>query len=402
MCQIGAREHYSITRALIKDGLEVRLLTDYWANHFGLALGNLSQRHHPSIDKKLVKSWNLSCLLFEAKCRLAGNKNWDLMLKRNQWFGEKVSLCLPDVFSDHDKKPIVMAYSYAARQVFINAKKRGFSTVLAQIDPGPFEMRLVRDLYQKAKLPFIAPPEHYWDSWRMECELADKIVVNSTWSKNALEQEGVDTGKIVIIPLVYEQQGDTREHLDFLKTKKTENFSADNPLEILFLGQVNVRKGILELMDAIQMLAAKHIHWTIVGPQDSILRSKLDSLPNTTVVGAVSRNESLAYYKEADIFILPTHSDGFALTQLEAMSFGLPVIASKNCGEVVEDRLNGALLDSVTPDAIVEAVGYFYDSPINLAKCREVVCDQPVRKIEQLASDLAGLASAVSTKSQGY
>ena len=48
-----------------------------------------------------------------------------------------------------------------------------------------------------------APPE-YWALWREECELADRIVVNSEWSREGLIRGGVPAEKISIIPLAYE------------------------------------------------------------------------------------------------------------------------------------------------------------------------------------------------------
>ena len=57
-----------------------------------------------------------------------------------------------------------------------------------------------------------------------------------------------------------------------------------------------------------------------------------------------------------DVFIFPTLSDGFGITQLEAMSYGLPVIASRNCGDIVQDQVNGLLLSDVTSDNIYIAL----------------------------------------------
>ena len=48
-----------------------------------------------------------------------------------------------------------------------------------------------------------APPE-YWGSWREECKLADRIVVNSEWSREGLVRGGVPGEKISVIPLAYE------------------------------------------------------------------------------------------------------------------------------------------------------------------------------------------------------
>jgi glycosyltransferase involved in cell wall biosynthesis len=50
--------------------------------------------------------------------------------------------------------------------------------------------------------------------------------------------------------------------------------------------------------------------------------------------------------------VLPTHSDGFAITQLEAMAHGLPVIATLNCGEVVEEGRNGWIIPAGSPNTL--------------------------------------------------
>jgi glycosyltransferase involved in cell wall biosynthesis len=54
--------------------------------------------------------------------------------------------------------------------------------------------------------------------------------------------------------------------------------------------------------------------------------------------------------------LLPTHSDGFAITQLEALAYDLPIIASRNCGDVIEDEMQGLRLEAVTAEAIEGAI----------------------------------------------
>jgi glycosyltransferase involved in cell wall biosynthesis len=49
-------------------------------------------------------------------------------------------------------------------------------------------------------------------------------------------------------------------------------------------------------------------------------------------------------------------SDGFAITQLEAEAYGLPVIASKFCGKVVENGFDGIVLDEPSAACIAATV----------------------------------------------
>src|SRR5439155_1356081 len=103
-------------------------------------------------------------------------------------------------------------------------------------------------------------------------------------------------------------------------------------------------------------------------------RIKLSSTligPEQRWFGRVAQANAAQYYRDADIFILPTLSDGFALTQLEAQAHGLPVIASRRCGEMVRDSINGIVLEESTPDAIVEALQFCLRNPDQLAQFSE-------------------------------
>ena len=80
--------------------------------------------------------------------------------------------------------------------------------MLVQIDPGPEEERIVAE--ETARVPELAgqwqpAPAAYWDLWRQECELADRIVVNSEWSRDGLIGGGVSGDKISVVPLAYER-----------------------------------------------------------------------------------------------------------------------------------------------------------------------------------------------------
>jgi glycosyltransferase involved in cell wall biosynthesis len=70
----------------------------------------------------------------------------------------------------------------------------------------------------------------------------------------------------------------------------------------------------------------------------------------------VDKATAEALYRESDVFLFPTLSDGFGLTQLEALGHGLPVIASRNCGAVVAHGVSGLVLSEVSPEVIADAI----------------------------------------------
>jgi glycosyltransferase involved in cell wall biosynthesis len=53
---------------------------------------------------------------------------------------------------------------------------------------------------------------------------------------------------------------------------------------------------------------------------------------------------------------LPTLSDSFALTQVEAMANGLPVIATPRCGQVVTPGVDGYIVPTSSGEALAKAI----------------------------------------------
>jgi glycosyltransferase involved in cell wall biosynthesis len=116
--------------------------------------------------------------------------------------------------------------------------------------------------------------------------------------------------------------------------------------------------------------------------------------PNVKFHGAVTRDRVREFYSEADVFVLPTISDGFAITQIEAMAHGLPVVTTPNCGEVVRDGIDGFLVPARDATALAKALETLADDPERLEAMREAArenvtrfgldaLDQNLRAIEQ-------------------
>jgi glycosyltransferase involved in cell wall biosynthesis len=366
VCQIGAREHYAIPRALLRRNLLGTLITDFWIAP-GSAVGKLpgarrlQDRYHAELSGSKIHAPNLQMLGFEIKRRLTKPTNWAVNLERNAIFQRLALRYLKggELQMASQPSPTLFSYSYAAGDLFKFAKQRGWRTVLGQIDPGPEEERIVaqeRQRYSGFGSRWQPAPRSYWDSWRVEVNLADSIIVNSEWSRECLLKEGVPPSRIEVIPLVYNET--SKRKVDGLENKAA---ALDRPLRLLFLGQLNLRKGIARLLDAMRLLRGDAVELTMAGPSE-VDPSAWSDLPNVKWLGPVPRSEVGTHYQNADVFILPTLSDGYALTQLEALSHGLPVIASRHCGAAVSHGINGWLLDDLEPEAIARAIRGVRDS----------------------------------------
>jgi glycosyltransferase involved in cell wall biosynthesis len=378
VCQLGAREHYAIPRALHQQEKLAHLITDAWVapkSSFNLLpkhlLTNLRERFHPKLASASISGFNNSLIGFEIQQKISSKSDWETIIARNKWFQNKSIKILAKLAPRLSSSTILFAYSYAALDLFKFAKKQGWQTVLGQIDPGIYEEQLVKkecDLYSQYLSISRSPPTQYWQNWQQECDLADRIVVNSQWSSQALQKTGIATDKIKIIPLAYQQLETTTNLTKNFTKPYPPKFSQDRPLRVLFLGQIILRKGVARIFEAIKLLTNEPIEFWFVGSLGLNIPQEIQTNAKIKWFGTVSRSTTVRYYQQADVFLFPTLSDGFGLTQLEAQAWQLPIITSTYCGSVVRDRVNGLILSDVTGREIVKTLLFCLQNPDLLSK----------------------------------
>jgi glycosyltransferase involved in cell wall biosynthesis len=361
--QLGAREHYAIPRALMRREMLGCLITDAWLSPSSLLAKlcgrRLADRFHHDLRETPLVAFTSSLILFEILSRACRRGEWETIIARNRWFQHKVAAFLRSQLSTINQQPILLSYSYSALEPFRLAKSQGWKTVLIQIDPGPEEERIVAK--EAARVPTLAQwqraPAKYWRSWREECDLADRIVVNSQWSRDGLICSGVPNEKLVVIPLAYETPEVTSPNSEVeIARSYPVRFTLERPLRVLFLGQVNLRKGIARLLEAARVLREEPVEFWIAGPVQVTSAITIADELRVKWFGPVTRKQAIEKYRAADVFILPTLSDGFAITQLEAQAHGLPLIVSRFCSEVVESGRNGIVLEEPSALCIAAAI----------------------------------------------
>jgi glycosyltransferase involved in cell wall biosynthesis len=124
---------------------------------------------------------------------------------------------------------------------------------------------------------------------------------------------------------------------------------------ILFLGRIHPKKGLDILAEAFGKIIRKQHNASllIVGPDSDSYRSKIEKilaregvLDKAIFTGTLTGNHKLAALSRADIFVLPSHSEGFSMSILEAMGCGLPVVITKQCHfPEVEQMQAGKIID---------------------------------------------------------
>jgi glycosyltransferase involved in cell wall biosynthesis len=412
-CQLGAREHYAVARALQQGGRLATLYTDFWAgsverklgNGFGLDVaGAAASRFHPQLADAAVTSWNVRALLWEMQLRAqakSGKRNggsgsqYAGFIEVGRRFAIRVREALrrrPGLGQD----TVIFAYDTGALETMTWCRERGIKCILNQMDPNRVEVELVRE--EEKRWPgwtrgTTEVPEAYFSRREQEWAMADRVVVNSAFCKQALVRQGVAAEKVFIVPLCYEadQAPTPRSELRTLNSSPS-----TPPLRVLFLGQVILRKGIQYLMEAARKLVNENIHFDVVGPIGISDDARASAPRNLTFHGRTSRAEATQWYARADVFVLPTLSDGFAITQLEAMAHGLQVVTTPCCGDVVSDGVDGFIVPPRNADALAKMFQRYLREPGLLRYQSQAALEKAKRySLATLAENLARLEDAL-------
>ena len=138
----------------------------------------------------------------------------------------------------------------------------------------------------------------------------------------------------------------------------------------LFCGTWDRVKGVPYLVKAFDLLAETHpVPLTIVGPGNStgeVMASIPERLrPSVNVIGRVPEERVIEEYRRHDLLVFPSTYEGFGLVVLEAMSQGLPVIATPvGCvPDLIRDGENGVIVPPRDAQALASAVRRLMDSP---------------------------------------
>ena len=113
--------------------------------------------------------------------------------------------------------------------------------------------------------------------------------------------------------------------------------------DILYVGQLSIRKGLHYLLDAFEKFKHPYKKLHIVGPKIidyKFYLKRIKNMEDIVYYGSVDKNKLLKLYNSADIFILPTLEEGYATVINEALACGCPVIVTDNSGakEFVEEN----------------------------------------------------------------
>lgn len=140
----------------------------------------------------------------------------------------------------------------------------------------------------------------------------------------------------------------------------------------LYIGRLLRDKGVFEYLEACRLLKKERpeARCLLVGPFDtnptSLKKDELDQFIKDGIIEYFGEQKDVRpYLKDCTVYVLPSYREGTPKTNLEAMSFGRPVITTDapGCRETVKDGENGFLVPLKDVEAIKEKMVYLMDNP---------------------------------------
>ncbi len=199
-----------------------------------------------------------------------------------------------------------------------------------------------------------ARPAHVLSAERTEHDLADRIVVGSSYCRNTLIEQDVEAAKILVNPYGVEHHQEAAQPRD-------KRGGQDGPLRFVFLGFLSLRKGVPLLLEAWQRAGLQDAELIFAGGVREEHRKLLPQTDSVRHAGFVPRKDVPQFLAGKDVYVLPSYSEGFAISLIEAMAAGLPIITSTNTGapDTIEEGREGFVIPAGDLDALIERLRWF-------------------------------------------
>ena len=346
----GARDSYQVVAALSEANLLERLVTNVYSRAW------ISQNYGVSLPRHTVTTPVLSLAAFVGM-RLF--RRLDL-----HEFSDRV-LSLEARRVAYSRHATLLCYSYYAYHAFCPGDGASASRLLYQLHPHPVSVRKILEeelrRVPEARGSLLNEPDlkrtgRAFDQLSAEPELATGIIVASSFTKMTLIENGIPGDRIVVVPY----------GVDPTKYPPRQKAAPrSGPLRVMWLGQLTQRKGLTYFLDALRRLKGKHITAVIRGRGlvDNALLARYPELSLDIDIGR-SRKLVIDDLHGAHLYVLPSLVEGFGQTILEAMSCGLPILATDHtcAADVVRHGEDGFIVPIRSSEAIAERLEWCLDN----------------------------------------
>jgi len=257
---------------------------------------------------------------------------------------------------------------YARKYKLDVVLSQNFSTFL----PGSFlKISYIHDFlfldypqyYSKTELLYYKPMAYL-------AKIAGHIITISNSEKERMIKHGIGSDKKISV--VYHGLNDNFKVKDAFSPEDTARVRLEFGLPdqyLLYVGRINIRKNLLNLLLSLKFVDDKSIKIVIVGEKehkniDITSLIEQENLQHRVIfTGHVAEKDLYVIYANATVFCFPSYAEGFGLPPLESMKSGIPVVVSNRtslpevCGEA------GSYIDPDDPADIAEKINLLINDP---------------------------------------
>lgn len=350
--------HYALPRLLYRQDLLGCFYTDIcadvgWPRLLSIvpdpllpsALRRLKGRTIEGVPRSLIAAFTRFGLAYQR--RRAASRSASEMTAIHLWAGETFG----QLILDHDPDACTDLYCFnsAGLELLMDWRARGRRGVVEQtIAPRRVEERLLREEEEafpgwEAPRPRDAYVDAYIAREEAEWRQAETIVCGSEFVRAGVAECGGPVDRCVVVPY-----GVPLERFE----PAVKPPLSGRRLRVLTVGEVGLRKGSHYVAEVARRLAHQ-VDFRLVGPIGLLAERARQLAQTVQLTGVVPRSEIIQHFDWADVFLLPSLCEGSATVTYEALSAGLPVIATPNAGSLVEDGVSGFIVPARDADAIV-------------------------------------------------
>jgi glycosyltransferase involved in cell wall biosynthesis len=187
-----------------------------------------------------------------------------------------------------------------------------------------------------------------------EYEICDRIVVPSTLAQRSLAEFGLGEKTVVVTPGV-----------DTCLFSPRSAQRDESVFRACFVGRVELAKGAGYLLQAWKRLALANAELLLVGEVKPEMKSLLRTYADASVrlVGYMPPAKLAELYRDSDVFVFPSVNEGLAQVLFEAMSSGLPIVASDHSGadDLITPGKEGLIVPVRDVDRLAEAISWCHE-----------------------------------------
>jgi len=192
--------------------------------------------------------------------------------------------------------------------------------------------------------------------------LSKKVTTVSFSVARELQEYGLDPGELAVVG----NGVDEKSFIPLRNKKSTEKY-------VLFTGGLLARKGLFDFIECAEHICKvrSDVKFVICGTgyflhklEERVRRMGLQK--QIVFLGYVTRSRLIQTYQNATVHVVPSHYEGLPTVLLEAMSCGLPVVATNVGGnnEVISSGKNGFLVPPKSPEVLAKIVLSLLDDDI--------------------------------------